>query len=160
VNGGTLRHCRQGRLSAPVAGTPKVHVQQDAGMFDVEVHPKYCAERLDLSLLRRTAARLHTAASPAPPGDPAAGGRGGGRGGAVAPSMTTIVRGRINARNEWVDQQVIFRAPANLYTPDGTHFGSRFIFDREGHLFFSIGERGVMQNAAGPVQSNGQDSIA
>jgi glucose/arabinose dehydrogenase len=61
--------------------------------------------------------------------------------------MTTIVRGRINGRHEWVDQQVIFRAPANLYTTDGTHFGSRFIFDREGHLFFSIGERGVMQHA-------------
>jgi glucose/arabinose dehydrogenase len=61
--------------------------------------------------------------------------------------MTTIVRGRINSRHEWVDQQVIFRAPANLYTTDGTHFGSRFIFDRGGHLFFSIGERGVMQHA-------------
>ena len=85
---------------------------------------------------------------PAPaPGEPAAPGRGGGRGGNIAPSMTTIVRGRINARHEWVDQQVIFRAPANLYTTDGTHFGSRFIFDRDGHLFFSIGERGVMQNA-------------
>lgn len=61
--------------------------------------------------------------------------------------MTTIVRGRINARHQWVDQQVIFRAPAELYTTDGTHYGSRFIFDREGHLLYSIGERGVMQQA-------------
>ena len=41
VNGGTLRIVDKGTVSAPVAGTPKVHVQQDAGMFDVEVHPKY-----------------------------------------------------------------------------------------------------------------------
>jgi glucose/arabinose dehydrogenase len=145
VNGGTLRIVDKGTLSAPVAGTPKVHVQQDAGMFDVEVHPKY-AQNGWIYLSYAELLPGYTPPPPASPGDPAAGGRGG-RGGAVAPSMTTIVRGRINVRNEWVDQQVIFRAPAELYTPDGTHFGSRFTFDREGHLFYSIGERGVMQNA-------------
>ena len=147
VNGGTLRIVDKGRVSAPVAGTPRVHVQQDAGMFDVEVHPRYAEN----GWIYLSYAELLPGYTPPPPPpattDTAAGGRGGGRGGAVAPSMTTIVRGRINARNEWVDQQVIFRAPANLYTPDGTHFGSRFIFDREEHLFFSIGERGVMRHA-------------
>ena len=146
VSGGTLRIIDQGVLSAPVAGTPRVHVQQDAGMFDVEVHPRY-AENGWIYL--SYAELLPGYTPPAPPassaGDTPAVGRGG-RGG-VAPSMTAIVRGRINARNEWVDQQVIFRAPASLYTPDGTHFGSRFIFDRQGHLFYSIGERGVMQHA-------------
>lgn len=147
VNGGTLRVVDKGTLSAPVAGTPKVHVQQDAGMFDVEVHPKY-AENGWIYLSYAELLPGYTPPAPAaPPAEAPAGGRGGGRGGATAPSMTTIVRGRINARNEWVDQQVIFRAPAELYTPDGTHFGSRFIFDRAGHLFFSIGERGVMRYA-------------
>ena len=147
VNGGTLRVVDRGPVSAPVSGTPKVHVQQDAGMFDVEVHPRY-AENGWIYLSYAQLLPGYTAPPPpAPPADATAGRRGGGRGGAVAPSMTTIVRGRINARNEWVDQQVIFRAPASLYTTDGTHFGSRFIFDREGHLFFSIGDRGVMGNA-------------
>src|SRR5690606_34673949 len=49
--------------------------------------------------------------------------------------------------NEWVDQQVIFRAAPALYTANGAHFGSRFTFDRQGHLFYSIGDRGVMQHA-------------
>ena len=145
VNGGTLRIIDKGVLSAPVAGTPRVHVQQDAGMFDVEVHPKYAEN----GWIYLSYAELLPGYTPPPApaaGEPAGAGRGGGRGNA-APSMTTIVRGRINARHEWVDQQVIFRAPANLYTTDGTHFGSRFIFDRDGHLFFSIGERGVMQHA-------------
>lgn len=147
VNGGTLRIVDKGTLSAPVAGTPRVHVQQDAGMFDVEVHPRY-AENGWIYLSYAELLPGYTPPPPAPAGsDAPPAGRGGGRGGAVAPSMTTIVRGRINARHEWVDQQVIFRAPPNLYTTDGTHFGSRFIFDREGHLFFSIGERGVMQQA-------------
>ena len=143
VSGGALRIVDKGKVSAPVAGTPKVHVQQDAGMFDVEVHPKYAQNGW---IYLSYAELLPGYTTPPSSGDQAAGGRAG-RGGPVAPSMTTIVRGRINSRNEWVDQQVIFRAPPNLYTPDGTHFGSRFIFDREGHLFFSIGERGVMQNA-------------
>lgn len=147
VNGGTLRIIDRGVLSAPVADTPTVHVQQDAGMFDVEVHPRYAENGwIYLSYAERLPG--YTPPAPAPPPDgTAVSGRGGGRGGTVAPSMTTIVRGRINARHQWVDQQVVFRAPANLYTTDGTHFGSRFIFDREGHLFYSIGERGVMQNA-------------
>ena len=146
VNGGTLRIVDKGTVSPPVTGTPKVHVQQDAGMFDVEVHPKY-AENGWIYLSYAELLPGYTPPPPAPAGDPAPGGRGGGRGGAAAPSMTTIVRGRINARNEWVDQQVIYCAPADLYTPDGIHFGSRFIFDREEHLFFSIGERGVMRHA-------------
>jgi glucose/arabinose dehydrogenase len=146
VNGGTLRVIDKGAVSPPVTGTPTVHVQQDAGMFDVEVHPKHAENGwIYLSF----AERLPGYTPPPAPvgGEPAGAGRAGGRGSNVAPSMTTIVRGRINARQEWVDQQVIFRAPADLYTADGTHFGSRFIFDREGHLFFSIGERGVMRHA-------------
>ena len=153
VNGGTLRMVDKG-MSAPVTGTPRVHVQQDAGMFDVEVHPKY-AENGWIYLSYAELLPGYTPPPPAAPAGPAAGGRGG-RGGTAAPSMTTIVRGRINARNEWVDQQVIFRAPAELYTTDGTHFGSRFIFDREGHLFYSIGERGVMQNAQDLTKPTGK----
>jgi glucose/arabinose dehydrogenase len=143
VNGGTLRIVDKGTLSAPIAGTPKVHVQQDAGMFDVEVHPSY----RENGWIYLSYAELLPGYTPPPPAPAPEAAPGRGRGGVVAPSMTTIVRGRINARNEWVEQQVIFRAPADLYTPDGTHFGSRFIFDREGHLFYSIGDRGVMQRA-------------
>ena len=80
--GGQLRVIDKGALQPPVTGTPRVHVQQDAGMFDVEVHPRYAAERLDLSVLRRIAAWLHAARRrrPAPPADAAAPGRGRGRG--------------------------------------------------------------------------------
>ena len=57
------------------------------------------------------------------------------------------MRGKINEKNQWVEQQVIFRAKPELYTASNAHFGSRFTFDREGHLFFTIGERGQMTNA-------------
>ena len=61
--------------------------------------------------------------------------------------MTVVVRGKINGANEWTDEQVIFRAPADLYTPSGSHFGCRLIFDKAGRLFYTIGERGAMENA-------------
>jgi glucose/arabinose dehydrogenase len=61
--------------------------------------------------------------------------------------MTVIVRGKLNKNNEWTSEELIFRAPPELYTTGGTHFGLRFLFDREAHLFYSIGDRGVMQNS-------------
>ena len=61
--------------------------------------------------------------------------------------MTTIIRGKIGKDNAWTEQQVIFRAPLDLFTPSNIHFGSRFIFDRQGHLFYTIGERGVVEDA-------------
>jgi glucose/arabinose dehydrogenase len=62
------------------------------------------------------------------------------------PTMTVLVRGHIR-NNQWTDNQEIFRAPSSLYTTTGEHYGSRFLFDGKGHLFFSLGERGNMVNA-------------
>ena len=60
--------------------------------------------------------------------------------------MTVLVRGHIRD-NQWVDSHEIFRAPSSLYTTTSDHYGSRFLFDGKGHLFFSIGERHNMVNA-------------
>jgi glucose/arabinose dehydrogenase len=61
VGGGQLRVVEKGILLPAVKGTPRVHVQQDAGMFDVQVHPAVRRQRLDLSVLRGAASRLHAA---------------------------------------------------------------------------------------------------
>jgi glucose/arabinose dehydrogenase len=146
ANNGSLRIIENGVLSPPVKGTPIAYAaprsQQDAGMFDVIIHPRYAengwiylayAEQLAGSVTPVT-----TSTAPA---------TGIDRGRFFAPTMTNIVRGRINKDHQWVDQQFIYRAPASLYTTSGAHYGCRFIFDKEGHLFYTIGERGVMQNA-------------
>jgi glucose/arabinose dehydrogenase len=141
---GRLRVVEKGTLLPPVAGTPKVWERQDAGLFDVEVHPQYAKN----GWIYLSYAEPLPNYTPPPPGDaPPAGPGGRGPQTPSIPSMTVVVRGKINGRNEWVDQQVIYRAPFDLYTSNNSHFGSRFIFDRQGHLFFSIGERGVMENA-------------
>jgi glucose/arabinose dehydrogenase len=142
INHGTLRIIDKGVLSPPLKGTPVVYVaprQQDAGMFDVIVHPHYAANGwIYLAYASELPGNVAPTTAPAiPPG----------RGAAPAPTMTNIVRGRLSKDNEWIDQQFIFQAPASMYTNSGIHYGCRFTFDKEGHLFYSLGERGVMQNA-------------
>ena len=60
--------------------------------------------------------------------------------------MTAVVRGHLQD-GAFVDQQQIFKADPALYRQGGVHFGSRFVFDGKGHLFFSIGERGQGKDA-------------
>jgi glucose/arabinose dehydrogenase len=70
-------------------------------------------------------------------------------------SMTVIIRGRVRD-GKWVDQEVLYKAPPELYWVDNTHFGSRFLFDKEGHLFYSIGDRGHMKDAQDLSRPNGK----
>jgi glucose/arabinose dehydrogenase len=147
---GRLRLFNKGVLSAPVKGTPTPHVQQDGGYLDVEIHPQY-AKNGWIYLAYSEVQPGFTPPPPAPPPDPAAppatgAPQGRGRGPQI-PSMTVVVRGKINQNNEWIDQQTIFRASPALYTPSGAHFGARMVFDRQNHLFFSLGERGAIQNS-------------
>lgn len=54
-------------------------------------------------------------------------------------SNTTIMRARLKD-NELVDKELIYKATPN--TKKGHHFGSRIEFDKDGYLFFSVGDRG------------------
>ena len=127
---GHLRIVQNGRLLAePVKGTPKVWEKQDGGLLDVEVHPQYARNGWIYLSYSETLA----GAVASPPADP--------------PSMTVIVRGKINKNNEWVDQQVLFRAPPAIYNASNAHYGSRFIFDKHNHLFFSFGEKQQVMDA-------------
>jgi glucose/arabinose dehydrogenase len=129
---GRLRIIQDGKLlPEPVKGTPRVWERQDAGMFDVVLHPDY--KRNGWIYLGYAEAPGYT-----PPADPAAARRA-----PSPPNNTVIIRGKLNSRNEWVETQEIFRAPMSFYTPDGSHYGTRFIFDRQGYLYYSIGERGA-----------------
>jgi glucose/arabinose dehydrogenase len=144
---GRLGIIEKGKLQATtVTGTPKVWERQDAGLFDVEVHPQYAKNGwIYLSYAQPIS---NDPPPPPPPGAAQAPGPGGrGPQTPSIPSMTAIVRGKINKNNEWTDQQFIYEPSKDLFTTDNSHYGSRFTFDRQGHLFYSIGERGVMENA-------------
>ncbi len=52
---------------------------------------------------------------------------------------TALMRAKISG-NQLTDQEVLYKASPN--TTKGQHFGSRIVFDKEGHVYFTAGERG------------------
>lgn len=138
---GRLRVIANGRLSEPVKGMPAVHAVQDGGMLDVDIHPQYAQNGwVYIAYSEVQPGYTPPAVAPAPPTP----GRGRGP---RPPSMTVIARGRINANNEWVDHQFVYRMDPSLYVTDTSHYGIRFLFDPDGHLLFSLGDRGSIDQA-------------
>ncbi len=128
---------KDGRLlPEPVQGTPDVLPVQDGGLLDIALSPDYAETGwIYLSFSERLAG----SPDPAPPE--------AGQRPTFPLSMTVISRGKLNAQNQWVEQQILYRAPPELYTNRGEHYGSRFLFDGKGHVFYSLGERGDMRNS-------------
>ena len=128
--------------SAPVKGTPAVFERQDGGMLDVALHPDY-AHNGWIYLSYSTVLPGYVVQ----PGDDTAPNM-------APPTMTWVVRGKVNANNAWVEQLVLFNPPADSYRNSADHYGSRFLFDGKGHFFWSMGERHDMQmsqNLASPL---------
>jgi len=114
---GNLRVVRDGRLLAqPVAGLPPVVMRGQGGLLDVVPHPAYRDNRL-----------IYWSYS-------------AGVGNEVG---TEVARGRLACQAERcsvTDVQVIFRQQPKATA--GQHFGSRLVWDRNGHLFVTLGDRG------------------
>jgi aldose sugar dehydrogenase len=62
-------------------------------------------------------------------------------------SMITVIRGRIR-NGEWVDQESIWKTDIANYTPTpDMAAGGRIAFDGKGHVYFSVGIKGVSESA-------------
>jgi aldose sugar dehydrogenase len=103
---------RDGRISAPLGGVPRVQARGQGGLLDVALDPRFADNRL-------------VYLSYAEPGE-------GGTAG------TAVARGRLgDGRLE--DVQVIYRQQPKV--EGANHFGSRLVFARDGTLFVTQGER-------------------
>ncbi len=102
-----------GAVGAPIAGVPEVASQRQAGLLDVELSPDFASDRL-----------VYLSYS-----EPRRGGSG-----------TSVARGRLSDDGTRLEAvQVIFRA---LPTYDNfMHYGSRIVFDRQGRVYVTLGER-------------------
>ena len=109
----------------PVGGVPAVTAVGQGGLLDVVLHPKFADNQLVYLSF-------------------AAGDRNG--------IGTEVARGVLRG-NQLENVQVIFRMQPKLRT--GYHFGSRLVFDREGYLFITLGDRGEMERAQNAGDHNG-----
>lgn len=103
-----------GTKSIEISGVPEIYLRGQGGLLDVTVHPQFETNNF---LYISYASKM-----------------GGGDGG-----NTTIARAVL--KNDRLENlEVLYKAMPN--SKKGQHFGSRFTWDREGHLYFSIGDRG------------------
>ena len=118
---GRLRVVRNGKLDPkPVSGVPDVTVHGQGGMMDVALHPRFA----------ETAWVYLSYAARGPDG-----------------VGTEVARGKL-AGDRLENVQVIFRQQPKGGT--GRHFGSRVVFDRAGHLYITLGDRGEMERGQNP----------
>lgn len=127
---GQLRVVDNGRLiPEPVQGVPAVLAKGQGGLLDVAVHPDYANNGW-----------IYLSYS-----DPGEGGS----------AMTVVVRAKL--RDHTLHElQTLFKAPAATYRTGNAHFGSRFVFDGKGHVFFPIGDRGQQTDAQDLTKPNGK----
>jgi len=119
---GNLRVLRDGKLmAAPVSGLPKVTVRGQGGLLDVVAHPGYRQNRL---IFWSYAA------------------------GNESEVGTEVARGRLDCQRDLCsvsDVQVIFVQKPKASA--GQHFGSRLVWDRNGNLFVTLGDRARQDEA-------------
>lgn len=103
-----------GQVSDPIAGLPAVFANGQGGLLDVALSPNFASDRLI----------YWSYAEP----------RGGDT------NSTSVARGRLNANATAVEnvQRIFQQNPA--WRSRG-HFGSRLVFDREGRLYITLGDR-------------------
>ncbi|HSX88163.1 MAG TPA: PQQ-dependent sugar dehydrogenase [Pseudomonas sp.] len=103
----------QGAISEPIEGVPEVYAKGQGGLLDVALSPDFANDRL-----------VYLAYA---------------EGGHEGRAGTAVGHGRLSADNRQLEHfTVIFRQAPKLST--GVHFGSRLVFDRDGHLFVTLGE--------------------
>lgn len=110
---GELIHFKDEKKTT-ISGLPEIYVRGQGGLMDVVLHPNF----------KENNYIYFSYASSEGEGD-------GGN--------TAIARAKLNNYN-LTDVEVLYKAGPN--TKRGQHFGSRIVFDENGYLFFTIGERG------------------
>jgi aldose sugar dehydrogenase len=108
---------KDGKPDGKVENVPAVYAEGQGGLLDIQLHPDYQSN----GWIYITYAK---------PGD------GGGG--------TTLSRTKLEG-NKFVQFTELFSAQP--FVNSGAHFGSRIVFDENGFVFISSGERGTMENA-------------
>lgn len=111
---GTLYYVKNGEKKE-VTGLPPVYFRGQGGLLDVALHPDFSKNKIIYLTLGANTENDN-------------------KGGNTSLYCATLYG------TELIDVKLLYKATPN--TKKGQHFGSRIVFDKEGHLYFSIGDRG------------------
>lgn len=123
---GKLYQVKNGKQTE-ITGVPKVVMRGQGGLMEVTVHPQFKKNKLIY---------LSFADGDTPD-----------------KINTTIIRAVLN-KGKLTNITKIFHATPD--TNSGVHFGCRMFFDKDGYLFFGIGERGRKENAQDLTNHSGK----
>jgi len=115
---GTMRIATtSGQVSNPITGFPEVDDREQGGLLDIAPAPDFETSRI----------LYFTFAEKMPQG-----------------SLTAVGKGKLSVDERQIENfQVIYRAMP--YYDNSMHFGSRIVFDDNGNIFISTGERSDME---------------
>ncbi len=105
-----------------IQNLPEIHAVGQGGLLDVMIHPDF---KQNQKIFLTFSAPLNAS------GD----------------ATTTLISARLEGQ-QLLDQKILFQADPAL--PGGHHFGSRVRMSQDGMLYFSVGERGRMNEAQDP----------
>lgn len=103
-------------VTTDIKGVPSVRNEVQGGMLDIVLHPSF--ESNQWIYLSYSRFRKHEGETQ---------------------STTAVVRGKVR-NGQWVEQEEIFEAQPFLDSK--YHYGSRMVFDNDGYLYITVGDRG------------------
>lgn len=102
-----------------IAGLPKSYAHNMfGGMMDLAIDPEY--QKNGWIYIALSDNPTHSADS-------------------MAAGMTKVVRGKLRGHH-WVEEQTLFQVHDSVLVSGGMRWGSRLLFDKQGYLYFSIGD--------------------
>lgn len=106
----------KGKEAIKIDGVPKVQDRGQGGLLDIQLHPDFNKNRI--LYLSYSKPKMF---------------------GNKELVTTAVLKAKLE-NNKLVEQEIIFEAEP--YLPTHHHYGSRLEFDKQGYLYFSVGERG------------------
>ncbi|WP_440134503.1 PQQ-dependent sugar dehydrogenase [Chitinophaga sancti] len=115
-----------GELSAPITGLPTVNSDGQGGLLGIRVDPDFSKNRMVYWVF----------SDPLPDGN-----------------LTAVARGKLSADEKTIEGATVIYKATPAYK--GTlHYGGRIVFDKNGNLFISTGERSDLQTRPQAQQLN------
>ena len=127
ICGKIFRVNHRGHKKMLVSGAPEVFYRGQGGMLDIEAHPKF--EKNNLVYFSFSDLDEKS-------------------------SFTSIARAELQA-DSLVNLKIIYKVAKEHYSKSPYHFGSRILFYNE-FLYFTIGDRGIMEDAQNLFKPNGK----